>query len=90
MNKRMKKLAVILTGVLAVSSPALGVTFDSQPVQNEVAACSNIIDKYMASLMTGSVDPDETIPKLLDELNNAGYQDIKDELQKQIDAFLGK
>lgn len=74
----------------AISSPALGVTFDSQPVQNEVAACSNIIDKYMASLMTGSVDPDETIPKLLDELNNAGYQDIKDELQKQIDEFLGK
>lgn len=74
----------------AFASPVLGFTFNSQPVQNEVAACSNIQEKYMASLMTGSVDPDETLPKLLDELNNAGYQDIKAELQKQIDEYLAQ
>lgn len=74
----------------AFSSPALGFTFNTEPVQNQVAACSNIETKYTASLLTGSVDPNEVVPKMLDELNKAGYQDIIKEAQNQLNAYLGK
>ena len=74
----------------AFSSPALGFTFNTEPVQNQVAACNTIQTKYMASLITGSVNPEEVVPKMLQELNNAGYQDIIKEAQEQLNAYLGK
>ncbi|MHC1750665.1 MAG: ABC transporter substrate-binding protein [Cellulosilyticaceae bacterium] len=74
----------------AFSSPALGFTFNTQNVQNQVAACTNIQAKYEPALLTGTVNPEEAIPKMLDELNAAGYQDIIKEAQTQLDAFLGK
>lgn len=74
----------------AFSSPALGFTFNTDPVKNQVAACANIQDKYEPSLITGSVDPDVVVPKMLEELNKAGYQDILKEAQTQLNAFLGK
>ena len=74
----------------AFSSPALGFTFSTDKVNNQVAACANIQDKYQPSLFTGSVNPDEVVPKMLDELNKAGYQDIIAEAQAQLDAYLGK
>ena len=72
------------------SSPALGFTFNTDPVKNQVAACANIQSKYEPSLITGSVDPDVVVPKMLEELNKAGYQDILVEAQAQLDAYLGK
>lgn len=74
----------------ATSSPALGFTFNTDPVKNQVAACANIQAKYEPSLITGSVNPDEVVPKMLDELNKAGYQEIITEAQNQLNAFLGK
>ena len=74
----------------ATASPALGFTFDTNPVKNQVAACANIQAKYKPSLITGSVDPDVVVPKMLEELNKAGYQDILLEAQAQLDAYLGK
>lgn len=74
----------------ATSSPALGFTFNTEAVQNQVAACANIQAKYEPALITGSVNPDEIVPKMLDELNKAGYQDIIVEAQTQLDAYLGK
>lgn len=74
----------------AFSSPALGFLFDTQPVQNQIAACNNIQLKYQPSIITGSLNPDEVVPKMLDELYKAGYQDIIDEVQKQLNEFLGK
>ncbi|MEG1297228.1 MAG: ABC transporter substrate-binding protein, partial [Niameybacter sp.] len=74
----------------AFSSPALGFTFNTQPVQNEVAACSNIESKYRPSLITGSANPEEVVPQMMTELNNAGYQDIITEVQKQLNEYLGK
>lgn len=74
----------------AFSSPALGFTFDTKNVQNQIAACANIYDKYNSSLITGSVNPDEVVPKMLEELNKAGYQEIIAEAQAQLDAYLAK
>lgn len=72
----------------AFSSPVLGFTFNSKNVQNQISACTNIETKYVSSLITGSVNPDEVLPKMLKELNAAGYQDIIAEAQKQVDEFL--
>ncbi|MEG0950851.1 MAG: DUF3502 domain-containing protein, partial [Niameybacter sp.] len=74
----------------AFASPALGFTFNTENVNNQIAACANIQAKYEPSLMTGSVNPDEVVPKMLEELNKAGYQEIITEVQTQLDAYLGK
>lgn len=74
----------------AFASPALGFVANTQPVQNQIAACSNIIDKYQPSLMTGSMNPEEVIPKMMGELEKAGIRDIVNEIQAQLDAYLGK
>ena len=72
----------------AFASPVLGFTFDSSKVQNQISACANIESKYGSSLITGSVNPEEALPKMIAELNAAGYQDIIAEAQRQVDEFL--
>ena len=72
----------------AFASPVLGFTFDSKNVQNQISACANIESKYASSLITGSANPDELLPTMIEELNNAGYQDIIQEAQRQVDEFL--
>lgn len=74
----------------AFASPALGFVFESKNVQNQIAACTNIIDKYFPSLMSGAVDPETTIPQMMSELEKAGIRDIVAETQTQLDAYLGK
>ncbi len=72
----------------AFASPVLGFTFDSSSVQNQISACANIEAKYNSSLITGSANPDEVLPQMIEELNAAGYQDIIAEAQRQVDEFL--
>ena len=38
--------------------------------------------------MTGVQDPKEIIPKIKEELMNAGFQDVLDAAQAQVDEFL--
>jgi putative aldouronate transport system substrate-binding protein len=74
----------------AVKSNALGFTFDSSGVANEMAACSNVTGKYFKALICGAVDPEETIPVFVQELKDAGIDVIIAEKQKQLDVFLAK
>lgn len=74
----------------AYVSPALGFTFDSSKVVNEITACNNVIAKYEVGLRWGMLNPEETLPKFNEELYSAGLQTIMDEKQAQLDAFLGK
>jgi putative aldouronate transport system substrate-binding protein len=69
-------------------SAALGFSFDSTPVKNEVAAYNNVRDQYTGALYTGSVDPDTTIPKFIEALKAAGMEKVIAEKQKQLDAFV--
>lgn len=71
-------------------SPALGFTFDSSAVMNEITACNNVIAKYEVGLRWGVLDPDEALPKFNEELKAAGLETIIAEKQSQLDAFLGK
>ena len=71
-------------------SAAMGFTPDLTPVETQCLAVKQIIEEYMPELQTGTSDPDVVIPEMLERMNDVGLQDIIDELQNQLNAFLGK
>lgn len=71
----------------SVKSPALGFKFDPEAVSTEVSAFRNILDEFGPSLYSGSVDPEEYLPKLNKKLKDAGIEKVIDEMQKQIDEW---
>lgn len=68
-------------------APSFGFDFNLEPVSTQVAGFRNVLDEFGKSLYTGSVDPDEYLPKLQKKLEATGVQDVIDEMQKQIDAW---
>ena len=71
-----------------IASPAMGFSWDSNPVLNQVTACNNVISQYNTALRWGVLNPDETIDQFNSELEAAGMNDIITEKQKQLDEFL--
>ena len=69
-------------------SPAYGFTFDPDPVANEIAACDDVYNEFVAAIGNGTVDPESEIPKFNERLYSAGLQTIIDEKQVQLDAWL--
>lgn len=69
-------------------SPALGFVFNSDPVQSEVGALTNVIEQYQRALESGSVDPDKVLPEYLNALRAAGLDKVIQEKQRQFDEFL--
>lgn len=69
-------------------SPALGFTFDAEPIKTEAASLLNVKRSFDAALETGSVDPENTIPKYLESMKAAGLDIAIQEKQDQLDAFL--
>lgn len=74
----------------AIVSPAKGFTWDNSAVLNQVTACNNVKAKYATALGAGSLDPETTIPRFLEELNAAGAQDIIQNKQEQLDRWLAE
>ena len=72
----------------ALISKSMGFVFDSTPVQAAVNRCKTITQKYHNALMSGYLDPDEALPRFLQELEEAGIQDVIDEKQSQLDIWL--
>ncbi len=73
-----------------VATNTIGFSFDITPVDAQVAACRTIKEKYWAGLATGTLDPAETIPTMIKEMEAAGLRDIQAECQAQFDKFLNK
>jgi len=71
----------------AIKSVALGCTFDTSDVINEVAACNSVLSKYKAALLSGEVDPAEYLPKVKQELEAAGIQEIINLKQETLNAW---
>lgn len=71
----------------AKTSPAMGFTFDSSSVKTQYTAVYNVLEQYLPGLLCGSLDPDTEIANFAEALNNAGYQDILNEKQTQLDAW---
>ena len=72
----------------AKSSKAVGFLFDSSNYSSEIAALSNIVKQYSGALYSGSGDPDELIPELLEALDDAGINEVIQAKQEQLDALL--
>lgn len=74
----------------AESSVMLGFTFDTNSVSDQLANCREIWLRYRSEVMTGVQDPEVVVPKIKEELMKAGWQNVMDEAQRQVDEFLGK
>ena len=70
-----------------MKSKALGFSFDTTNVVNEITACQNVTSKYRASLECGEVDPAEVLPQFISDLKAAGIERIIQEKQTQLDAW---
>jgi ABC-type glycerol-3-phosphate transport system substrate-binding protein len=78
------------TNAEAKPSLALGFTFDSTPVADQVSACSNVIAQYYLPLINGEVNIDEVLPVFQKALRDAGIEKVVAEKQAQLDKWLAK
>lgn len=74
----------------AYYSPALGFTYDSTPIMNELTAVINVNNEYGPGLNTGTLDPETELPKYIDALKSAGIDTIIAEKQKQLDSWMAE
>ncbi len=72
----------------AILSTLGSFTFDKTNVEAEHAACCAVMEKYVAELYTGTLDIEEKLPTIIDELTAAGYETVMAEAQAQLDAYL--
>jgi len=72
----------------AITSPALGFVFDSEPVKSEVGALANVIRQFQKAIETGSVETDQALKEYDAALKDAGIDKVIAEKQKQFDEFL--
>ncbi|WP_258394722.1 ABC transporter substrate-binding protein [Paenibacillus sp. MDMC362] len=70
-----------------VKSTVLGFTPDLSQLTAQTDNIEMVWHKYYPSLMTGSVDVDTILPKFNAELKQAGIDDVRQEVQKQLDAW---
>lgn len=67
----------------AQESPALGFAVDTKPIRTEIASIQGVMDQYLASLHTGTVDPAEKVKEMNEKLDKAGMEKALEEIQKQ-------
>ncbi|GGH37227.1 ABC transporter substrate-binding protein [Paenibacillus segetis] len=70
-----------------INAPLLGFNFDTSKVTTELAAVQNVKEEFWSALMTGTVDPDEYLPKANEKFKAAGLDKIIAEAQRQIDEW---
>ncbi|GGE02514.1 ABC transporter substrate-binding protein [Paenibacillus nasutitermitis] len=71
----------------AVTSPLLGFSFDPELVKTELAQSNAVFQQYKDALLSGTADPEKTLPEFLDKLEKSGANKVIEEKQKQIDAW---
>ncbi|THF80314.1 ABC transporter substrate-binding protein [Cohnella fermenti] len=69
-------------------SPYFGFIFDQNKVKTQISAVTNVVNQYLPGLVTGSLDPETTIPKFVKALNDAGAADVIKSKQEQLDAWI--
>jgi putative aldouronate transport system substrate-binding protein len=72
----------------AVPHILLGFTFDSKPVENEIAQVQAVAAESCTPVINGWVDFDENYQTCLDRTEAAGIQVIIDEAQRQVDEWM--
>ncbi|WP_430162715.1 ABC transporter substrate-binding protein [Paenibacillus algorifonticola] len=69
------------------TAPTLGFNFDSTSVTTELASIQNVKGEFWSALMTGTVDPNEYLPKAIEKFKAAGLDKVIAEAQTQLDAW---
>ena len=72
----------------AGESHLLGFIPSYEGLETERDAVAAVYQRYSAALFTGTVDPDKYVPRLLDELAEAGIDTLRKGIQQQVDSFL--
>ena len=73
----------------AVNSALLGFTFNNENVKEVEVRLQEAMTDFRP-LMTGFVDFDDTYPGFIQKLKDAGIDEYVAEVQRQIDAYIGK
>lgn len=71
-------------------SKTLGFVFNSDSVATEVTAIDAVVAQYAGIIAAGAQDPEEVLPKFLEDLNAAGMDTVIAEKQAQLDAWLAE
>lgn len=69
----------------AKGSVLLGFDLDTTNIQNELANCRAVWQKYRSEVLTGARNPEELVETITAELEASGFNKIMEEAQKQID-----
>lgn len=70
----------------AKASVLLGVSFDTSEVENQLANCIEIYNRYKSEVLTGAVDPEQGVPAMMTEMRAAGFDEIVAAAQAAVDA----
>ncbi|MEG0125631.1 MAG: ABC transporter substrate-binding protein [Clostridia bacterium] len=71
----------------AKPSVLLGFTFDTSKVNDQLTNCIAIFNRYKGEILTGTTNPEESVPAMMAEMKDAGFDAILTEAQAQVDAF---
>jgi len=74
---------------LTITSSALGYSFVSDSYQNEIAAITSVMNRYLSSLEYGTVtDLEGTYQEFISALDAAGMNKLVEANQAQFDAWM--
>jgi putative aldouronate transport system substrate-binding protein len=71
----------------AMTSPLLGFSINTTPIQNEIMMITNVINQYRPGLESGQVDPAKGLPDFIRALDAAGAEKMVSEVQNQLNAW---
>ena len=74
----------------AALEPNTGFLPDTEAISGQIAASVNVINEYGKLLGNGAVDPDTYLPMFLSALEEAGFNEVINEIQAKYDAFLAQ
>ncbi len=69
-------------------SDTQGFSFDTQTMEAERSVLGAIWSNRLSELVTGTIDPDEAMAAIRQDMENAGLSQVRDEAQRQLDAYL--
>lgn len=69
-------------------SDTQGFSFDTETMEAERAVLGAIWSNRLAELVTGTIDPDEAIAQIRQEMEDAGLNQVREEAQRQLDEYL--
>jgi putative aldouronate transport system substrate-binding protein len=71
----------------SITSPLLGFSINTAPIQTEIINIANVIAQYRPGLESGQIDPRNGLPEFIRTLDAAGSEKVIAEVQKQVNAW---